>query len=80
MILRPRIVLADKVGGPTSAVYVGDDTGVFFGGEAAMHIFPSKSPRSPIIDVYLRMDFGVTDATSDKTQLGFGARFLLDII
>jgi hypothetical protein len=66
--------------GPTLAVALADETGVLLGGEAAVHFMPSKSPRSPVVDVYLRADFGVTDSTEEASSIGLGARFVLDLI
>jgi hypothetical protein len=66
--------------GPTLAVGFADETGAFLGGEAAVHFMPTKSPRSPVVEVYLRADFGVTDATEEASSIGLGARFVLDLI
>lgn len=66
--------------GPTLAVHLGDANGVLVGGELALHLLPKKSPRSPVIDLFLRADLGVTDGTAEADQVTLGARFLLDII
>lgn len=64
--------------GPTLALHLGTDVGVFVGGEAAVHLLPTKSPRSPVVDVFLRVDFAVTDAYDGLGILG--VRLMLDII
>ncbi len=66
--------------GPSLVGHFADENGMYLGGELAVHLLPTKSPRSPVVDVFVRYDFGVTEATTEADQLTFGARFLLDII
>lgn len=68
--------------GPTLAwsFVEGDGDGLFVGGELAVRFLPGKGPRSLVIDVFLRADFGVTENVDDVTFVGAGARALVDII
>lgn len=66
--------------GPTLALRMWDSTGLALGGELALRALPSKSPRSPVIDVFVRMDFELLDRTDRGDELSFGLRFLLDVI
>ena len=66
--------------GPTIAGYFGDARGLYLGGELAAHLTPRPRPRSHVIDVFLRVDGGVTSATEEAHQVGLGLRLLLDLI
>lgn len=66
--------------GPSITGTFGGDRGLYLGGELAVHLTPWPRPRSHVIDVFLRVDLGVTDATADAHQVGLGARLLLDLL
>jgi hypothetical protein len=66
--------------GPTAVVHFGNGTGVSVGGEVDLHLMPSASVRSPVIDLYVRGDFGIKDDGADADTVGVGARFQLDLI
>lgn len=65
------------VGGSAATVFT-DPVRVHVGPELVVHLLPSRSPRSPVIDVFLRADLGVRDG--DANLYGVGARLLLDLI
>jgi hypothetical protein len=65
--------------GPSLMVDFGDDTDLFLGPEMSLRLLPWKSPRSPIVDLFLRMDFAVTDDERNSLT-SFGGRFVLDLI
>ena len=62
------------------AGHFGDANWLYSGLEAAVHLTPRQGPRSPVVDVFARFDYGVTSATEDAHQLGGGLRVLLDLI
>jgi len=62
------------------AVGFGDDTTVFTGVELGTHFLLSKRARSPVVDVFVRADFEVTDRDANTDHVTVGARFLLDLI
>jgi hypothetical protein len=66
--------------GPTIAGSFGDANGLHLGGELAVHLMHKKSARAPVFDLFLRGDLGVTDATTDASTIGVGARVMLDLI
>lgn len=64
--------------GPTVLVSFGGDVGVSLGGEIAVRPFLKSTPRSPLVDIFVRADFAASDR--GVTAIGVGTRFLLDII
>jgi hypothetical protein len=55
-------------------------TDLLLGGELAAHLLPTDSVRSPVIDLFLRLDIPVVERDTDATQLIFGGRLQLDLI
>ncbi len=66
--------------GPSILGALGDVQGAYLGGELAVHLTPRDSPRSPVIDFYVRGDVGVAGGAKDADMLWFGMRLMLDII
>jgi hypothetical protein len=66
--------------GPTFSVRFGDNTVARLGAEAAIHLLPSPSPRSPVLDVFLRGDFELHKRDTNEDQVVLGVRVLLDLI
>lgn len=58
----------------------GDDTELFVGPELSTHFLLSKGVRTPVVSVFVRGDFEVTDREVNSDHVTVGARFLLDII
>ena len=63
-----------------AVAFTDPDTTVFLGPELVVHALLSKSPRSPVIDVFVRGDFEVTDRETNSDHVTAGARFLLDVL
>lgn len=57
-----------------------DDTVVFLGPELSTHLLLSKGVRTPVVTVFVRGDFEVTNREPNTDLVTVGARFLLDII
>lgn len=66
--------------GPTFMGSLGDVKGVYLGGEVAVHLTPRDSPRSPVIDLYVRADFGVSGDAKSADLVWVGTRLLIDLI
>jgi hypothetical protein len=66
--------------GPALSGTFGDADGLLLGGELAVHLTPWKGVRSPVVDVYLRGELGVTSQVGDGDLITLGGRFLLDLI
>ncbi|HWO24882.1 MAG TPA: hypothetical protein VNO30_39340 [Kofleriaceae bacterium] len=66
--------------GPTFSARFGDDTVARLGAELSLHLLPTKSARSPVIDVFLRGDFELHARGTNDDQIGLGLRVLLDLI
>ncbi len=66
--------------GPTIARNFAGANGLYLGGELAAHLTPRPGPRSHVVDVFLRADFGVTSNADGAHQVGAGLRLLLDLI
>jgi len=66
--------------GPSISGSLGDVRGLYLGGELAVHLTPSRGPRSPVIDVLLRADWGATGGARDADLFTLGARVMLDLI
>ncbi len=66
--------------GPSFSVRFGDDTVARMGGELSVHVYVSKAPRSPMLDVFLRGDFELHDRDANDDQIVLGVRALLDFI
>ena len=66
--------------GPTFSVRFGDDTVARLGGELGIHVMPTKSLRSPVLDIFVRGDFELHERASNEDQIVVGIRLLLDVI
>lgn len=66
--------------GPALTGHIGDVDGLMVGGELAMHLTPWKGVRSPVVDLYLRGELGVTSQVEDVDIVSVGTRFLYDLI
>ena len=66
--------------GPVFSVRFGDDTVARLGADLAIHLLPSPSPRSPVIDIFLRGEFELHARTTNDDQIVLGVRALLDLI
>lgn len=66
--------------GPSFSVRFGDDTVARLGAELSLHLLPTPSPRSPVLDLFLRADFELHARDPSDDQIVLGARFLLDLI
>ncbi len=66
--------------GPTLAGHFAGPNGLYVGGEVAVHLTPRQGPRPPVIDLYVRYDYGATSGTKGADQLGLGMRVMLDLI
>jgi hypothetical protein len=66
--------------GPSFSVRFGDDTVARLGAELSIHLLPTKSPRSPVLDIFLRGDFELHARDANDDQVSLGVRVLLDII
>jgi len=66
--------------GPSFSVRFGDDTVARLGAELAIHLLPTRSPRSPVLDVFLRGDFELHARDANDDQISLGVRLLLDVI
>jgi hypothetical protein len=65
--------------GPSLMVDFGDDTDLFLGPEMTLRLLPWKGLRSPVVDLFLRVDFAVTEDERGSLT-SFGGRFALDLI
>jgi hypothetical protein len=67
--------------GPTIVGFTGNGvTDLMLGGEMAIHLLPMDSARSPVIDVFLRLEVPVIETDRDATQIGIGVRLQLDVV
>lgn len=66
--------------GPTLSVRFGDDTVAQLGAELSIHLLPTRSPRSPVLDVFLRADLELHARDANDDQLSLGVRVLFDLI
>lgn len=66
--------------GPALTGHIGDVDGLLVGGELAVHLTPWKGVRSPVVDLYLRGEIGVTNQVEDVDIVSVGTRFLYDLI
>jgi hypothetical protein len=66
--------------GPAFSGHLGDLDGLLLGGELAVHLTPWDGVRSPVVDVFLRGELGVTSQVEDVDLVGLGVRFLYDLI
>jgi hypothetical protein len=66
--------------GPSITGSLGDIKGLYLGGELALHLTPKRGPRSPVIDIFLRGDWGATGGARDHDLLALGLRVMLDLI
>lgn len=66
--------------GPSITGSLGDVRGLYLGGELAVHLTPRAGPRSPVIDVFFRADWGVTGGAREADLYALGARVMLDLI
>jgi hypothetical protein len=66
--------------GPALSGHIGDADGLLVGGELGLHLTPWKGVRSPVVDVYLRGELGVTSQLDDTDIVSLGTRFLYDLI
>jgi hypothetical protein len=66
--------------GPSFSVRFGDQTVARLGGELSIHLLPTPSPRSPVLDIFLRGDFELHKRDTNDDQIVLGARVLLDLI
>jgi hypothetical protein len=65
--------------GPSLMVDFDDDTDLFLGPEMSVRLLPWKSLRSPVVDIFVRVDFALTDDERNSLT-SFGGRFALDLI
>jgi hypothetical protein len=65
--------------GPSLMVDFDDDTDLFLGAEMSVRLLPWKSLRSPVVDLFVRMDLAVTDDERGSLT-SLGGRFVLDLI
>jgi hypothetical protein len=65
--------------GPSLLFDFADGADVFLGPELSIKLLPWKGPRSPVVDLFLRVDFALTDDPRQRLT-SFGARFALDMI
>jgi hypothetical protein len=65
--------------GPSLLLDFADGADVFLGPELSIKLLPWKGPRSPVVDLFLRVDFALTDDARENLT-AFGARFALDLI
>jgi hypothetical protein len=57
-----------------------DGVKAFIGPEIVLHALPSKQPRAPVIDAFVRADFQANGrGVETYDQLVLGARYLLDV-
>jgi hypothetical protein len=66
--------------GPALSGMFGDADGLLVGGELGLHLTPWKGVRSPVVDVYLRGELGVTSQVDAVDVVMLGSRFLYDLI
>jgi hypothetical protein len=66
--------------GPALSGHIGDVDGLLVGGELGLHLTPWKGVRSPVVDLYLRGELGVTNQVEDLDVISVGTRFLYDLI
>lgn len=67
--------------GPTAAFHSDkDDPGVLVGVEVASHLVPRKNLRSPVLDLFLRLELAAKENPTTSHQGSLGLRFLFDLI
>ena len=67
--------------GPTAAFHSDrDDPGVLLGVEVAGHLVPRKKLRSPVLDLFLRLELAAKENPTTSHQGSLGLRFLFDLI
>ena len=66
--------------GPALSGHIGTVDGLLLGGELGLHLTPWDGVRSPVVDLYLRGELGVTSQLEDVDVVTLGARFLYDLI
>ena len=59
---------------------IGGRTKAYLGPEIVVHWLTSAHERTPVIDLFTRLDFELRDRDTNGDQIVFGARFLLDAI
>ena len=66
--------------GLTAVLHFGDGVAAYLGPELDLRLLPGKGPRSPVIDLFLRADFAVSDRDTRGDLLTGGLRVMLDLI
>lgn len=67
--------------GPTAAFRSDpDDPGVLVGGEVAGHLVTGKGPRTPVLDLFLRLELAADQNPTTSHQGVIGLRLLIDAI
>jgi len=66
--------------GPVLTFHAGVAKDLLLGGEVAAHFLPTDGPRSPVIDVFLRLEFPTIETDRNAALLLIGGRLQLDII
>jgi len=67
--------------GPTVAFHSDpDEPGVLLGLEVASHLVTRNKPRSPVIDLFVRLELAAKENATTSHQGTVGLRFLLDLI
>jgi hypothetical protein len=66
--------------GPALSGQLGDADGLLIGGELGLHLTPWPGVRSPVVDLYLRGELGVTSQLDEVDVVMLGTRFLYDLI
>jgi len=67
--------------GPTAAFRADkDDPGVLVGAEIAGHLVTKKSLRTPVLDLFVRMELAAKQNPTTSHQGSVGLRLLLDVI
>ncbi len=66
--------------GAAAGVGLGGRTKAYLGPEIVVHWLTNTRERSPVIDLFTRLDFELRDRDTNADQIVFGARFLLDAI
>ncbi len=66
--------------GPALSGHLGAADGLLIGGELGVHLTPWDGVRSPVIDLYLRGEAGVTSQVDELEVVSVGTRFLYDLI
>jgi hypothetical protein len=66
--------------GAAAGVGLGGRTKGYLGPEIVWHWLTNTRERSPVIDLFTRLDFELRDRDTNGDQIVFGVRFLLDAI